>query len=205
MFIEKIVFVKKSKTYTIFIDNGSGFEIVEDTLVRFNLYKGMEIDTELISQIKYENQKFEAANSVFRFIQNKKTTKEVRDYLSRKGYNEEIINLTIEYLISKDYLNDKKYIDAFIHDKYMINKYGQNKIKNCLLQKGIDKDLVESSLYEMYEDIEMENLKMHALKKLHSLGDVPNKKSKLINHLIYKGYPYNLIKKVISNLGDFNE
>ena len=74
MIIEKIVFLNKNKKYAIFFSNGTSVEVVEDTLVKFNLYKGMEIEDDEISNIRKQNQKFEAANSVFRYIQNKKNS-----------------------------------------------------------------------------------------------------------------------------------
>lgn len=200
MIIDKIVFVKKLKSYTVYLDNGEGFEIIEDTLVKFNLYKGMEIESDTLDLIKSEDLKFKAVNSVIRFIQNKKTVKEVKEYLSKKGYSSEIIEKTCEYLISKDYINDKKYAKAFINDKLKINKYGRNKIKNSLIQRGIDSNIIESAMYSLDEDIEIENLKYHAEKKYNLLKKDKNMKPKLINHLLYKGYSYDMIKSVISNM-----
>ncbi|MBL7575260.1 regulatory protein [Peptoniphilus asaccharolyticus DSM 20463] len=197
MIIEKIVFLPKSKNYTVFFSDGSGTEIIEDTLVKFNLYKGMEIEPDTISNIKYENQKFEAAKSVFRYIQNKKTVKEVKDYLSKKGYDEDVVELTADYLVEKGYIDDRKYVSAFVNDKLKINKYGRNKIKNQLIVHGIDKDLAESAVYNLDENIEYENLKSHAEKKFKTLKKDMNTKSKLINHLIYKGYQYDMIKNVL--------
>ncbi|SUB75928.1 regulatory protein RecX [Peptoniphilus indolicus] len=197
MIIEKIVFLNKNKKYAIFFSNGTSVEVVEDTLVKFNLYKGMEIEDDEISNIRKQNQKFEAANSVFRYIQNKKTVREVKDYLSKKGYDEDIVELTSNYLIEKGYIDDKKYASAFVHDKLKINKYGRNKIKNHLLMHGIDKDLAEIAVLDLDEDIEFENLKLHAQKKFNTLKKDHNTKSKLINHLIYKGYQYDMIKEIL--------
>ena len=63
----------------------------------------------------------------------KKTVREVKDYLSKKGYDEDIVELTSNYLIEKGYIDDKKYASAFVHDKLKINKYGRNKIKKSFI------------------------------------------------------------------------
>ena len=62
---------------------------------------------------------------------------------------------------------------------------------------GIDKDLAEIAVLDLDEDIEFENLKLHAQKKFNTLKKDHNTKSKLINHLIYKGYQYDMIKEIL--------
>lgn len=202
MQIEKIVLLNKKNKYSIFITDGSNFDIIEDTLVKFNLYKGMEIESELIEKIKIENDKLEAAQSVYRFLLNKKTEKEVNIYLKNKGYNDVLIESTIQYLKEKNFIDDEKYAQLFINDKLKINMYGRNKIKMALLLKGIDKTIIDKYIRGIDSDIEMQNLLKQAKKKYLSIKDSKNSTQKLYNYLINKGYSYDMIKTVLSLIID---
>lgn len=199
LFIKNIKFLKREKNYLIEVDDYS-FAILEDTLVRFNLYKGKELEILDIENILKEDSRYKSKNLALKYLSNMKSEKEVRDYLFRKEISDEIIDDTIFYLKSENFLDDYQYALLFSKDKLNLNKYGKNKIKMSLRAKGISQNIIDNVLLELPEDKEYTNLLKAAEKKKNSLGDDDKSYEKLVRHLLYKGYDYDLIKKALSEM-----
>lgn len=199
LFIKNIKFLKREKNYLIEVDDYS-FAILEDTLVRFNLYKGKELEILDIENILKEDSRYKSKNLALKYLSNMKSEKEVRDYLFRKEISDEIIDDTIFYLKSEKFLDDYQYALLFSKDKLNLNKYGKNKIKMSLRAKGISQNIIDNVLLELPEDKEYTNLLKAAEKKKNSLGDDDKFYEKLVRHLLYKGYDYDLIKKALSEM-----
>ena len=79
----------------------------------------------------------------------KKTKYEVRVKLQKLGAQESVIEEVIEYLSNLNYLNDDEYVDAYIRQCMRLLNYSIYEIKNKLLQKGIDKYIIEEKLYKL--------------------------------------------------------
>lgn len=201
LIINKIKYIKKEKIYIIYTDELE-FSLLEDTLVRFNLYKGKELEEDDIKNIILENKRYEAKKLSIKYLSNMKTQRQVRDHLKNNNIDQEIIDDTIFYLNSEKFLDDYEYAKLFSRDKLRLNKYGKNKIKLSLKSKGIDNKIIDEVLLDIPEDIEYENLLNAARKKINLLDGNEKSYEKLIRHLLYKGYNYDLIKRALSEIRD---
>ncbi len=79
----------------------------------------------------------------------KKTSYEVKNKLKTIGCDNDICSRVIEYLTDLNYINDNEYVDAYIRQNMRLLKYSIYEIKQKLLQKGIDKDIIEVSLQKL--------------------------------------------------------
>ena len=77
-----------------------------------------------------------------------RTEEEVRNKLRKLNVEEKIIVDVTEYLKSIGYIDDSKYIDAYLRQCLSIPKYSKYEIRMKLLQKGIDKNLLADKLNE---------------------------------------------------------
>lgn len=75
-----------------------------------------------------------------------RTQKEVENKLRKLKVNDEIIFQVVEYLKSIGYIDDLKYVDAYLRQCISIPKYSVYEMKMKLLQKGIDKELLQKKL-----------------------------------------------------------
>ena len=73
-----------------------------------------------------------------------RTEKEIHTKLKEKGYSNLDIDETIDKLKEYGYINEENY--AFSYIKSNINKKSKKIIKMELLQKGINKDIVDVQL-----------------------------------------------------------
>lgn len=77
-----------------------------------------------------------------------RTEEEVRNKLRKLNVDEDIIIQVTEYLKSIGYIDDSKYIDAYLRQSLSMPKYSKYEIRMKLLQKGVDKNLLAEKLNE---------------------------------------------------------
>ncbi|MDZ4133246.1 MAG: RecX family transcriptional regulator, partial [Dethiobacteria bacterium] len=71
-----------------------------------------------------------------------RSTKEVSDYLNRKGFTEEIVKGIIGEMTAYGYLNDHKFAKDFIA-YCKIRGNGMKKVRYELALKGLDRNIVD--------------------------------------------------------------
>lgn len=75
-----------------------------------------------------------------------RTEEEVKNKLRKLNVEEDTICEVTEYLKSIGYIDDSKYIDAYLRQSVSIPKYSVYEIKMKLMQKGINKNLLYEKL-----------------------------------------------------------
>ena len=77
--------------------------------------------------------------------------------LSRYDLTEEERTRILRYLIEEKYIDDRRYAEAFVRDKYRFNKWGRIKIAQGLRLKGIDRETIDAAMGAIdeteYQDI----------------------------------------------------
>ncbi|HSO86739.1 MAG TPA: regulatory protein RecX [Draconibacterium sp.] len=68
----------------------------------------------------------------------------------------EIMDELVEEIISKlkveKFLDDERYVKAYISDKFRLNKWGRIKLRYYLKAKGLHDNVIEKGLHEINED-----------------------------------------------------
>ena len=204
MIISNISFEKKK--FHILFDSGEEIEISEETLIEFGLYKGQEVEDEIIDKLKFEDEKTEALLLSYRFLQRNKTEKQLIDYLYKNKISGEIIDTGIPILNEKKYLNDEDYARRYLNDVMNIKKYGKIKIIYMLRSKGIKNDIIEKIMRDYDYELEYLNAEDLLSKKL----DSEEKDSKKINsakkYLQGRGFEFEIINFAVDEFlgGDLN-
>ena len=99
----------------------------------------------------------------------------------------------------------------YIKDKLNLSGWGERKIKEKLLQKGIKYDIVNNAMADIVDnEILYQNALTAGLKKKKSIEKYENRKQKdkLFAFLSSRGYKYDIVKKVIDEIftnEDFDE
>jgi regulatory protein len=96
----------------------------------------------------------------------------------------------IQSLLDDKYIDEKRYVEFFIKDKFNINKWGKTKIRFTLLQKQIDENLINNHLNEI-DNFEYKTLiKNELTKKINTLNslDFNTLKNKLLQFGSSRGY-----------------
>ncbi|MFN0033195.1 MAG: regulatory protein RecX [Flavobacteriales bacterium] len=115
---------------------------------------------------------------------------DVREKLIAWNIRQADREIIIAHLIETNLLNEQRYAEAFVNDKFRLNKWGTKKIQQQLKMKGIS----ERNIHEALKRIEKEeNTKtiqdLIKKKEPHLKGlQLYQKKIKLARYLISKGF-----------------
>jgi regulatory protein len=123
---------------------------------------------------------------------------EVKGKLYDFGLSKEDVEALIAHLISEGYLNEQRFAEAFASGKHRIKKWGRSKITIHLKQKQVSDFCIKKGLLSIDNEEYLLNLKHLAEKRWAMLKGVGwQKKAKLTQYLITRGYEYDLINEVI--------
>lgn len=126
-----------------------------------------------------------------------RTEVQLRQKLKQKGYEEDVVEQTIEYVKSFGYIDDAKYARRFVESRKKTKS--KQEMTAILCQKGVNRELVAEALEECYtsEDA-VEAIRHLAEKKHYSFQDSTDKeKKKICEYLLRKGFYYDDIRQVI--------
>jgi regulatory protein len=131
-----------------------------------------------------------------------RSRKEVVSFLESIGAKEQDINDVISHLIKENFIDDLRYAEAYVSDKYRFNKWGKKKISYQLVARGIPGDIIDQALATLDPDEYYQGLKDEIEKKLRTLkgGSYYDKKSKLLRFAAGRGYETDLIYEVVEEL-----
>ena len=83
---------------------------------------------------------------------------DIRRKMTAWGLSEEEQKKAIQYLQRENFLDEKRYCRAFVHDKSQYNRWGVHKIRYELKKKQISDSLIREAVSEIDKDIYREQL-----------------------------------------------
>ena len=187
--------------YKVFLENGEVITLFEDIIINNNLLITKEILEEEKDSILKENNNYDAYNLALKYLSIKmRSKKEVVEYLSKKDISNENINGIIERLEKNNFINDRKYAEAYIKDQINLSNNGPYKIKNILINLGVKEDIINEILSYIDSNIIKEKLTKLINKQLKiKKGSKNMLKIKLVNYFSNLGYDKGLILDILNN------
>lgn len=194
---------KKGKKYIVTFTNlEDDLTLSEDQIVSYRIIKGNTFTSSEIKKIKKSASIANYYNKAINYINFKPRTEyEVRLYLKKDDLNENDINKIISNLKEISYINDERFATRFTEELIRKQK-GSYSIRQTLLQKGIDKNLIEICLQNYLPDIERKNALDVANQTIKNLTSYPERKQKLqvIQKLSMQGFSQDMINYVLSHI-----
>lgn len=185
----------------VYIDDKFYCGLYLDTCLKYGIEKGVQIEKDTIDEYILDSEKHTAFNKTMNYLKSAlKTRKQVREYLNKKEYNKITIDYVLDKLTEYGYVSDEQYALSYI-ETYK-NKYGPLRLKANLIQKGVDKELVDKCLEtNLNSDDELDSgLEKVASKYLKNKEITPENIAKLVRFLSYRGYEFDSINAYISKL-----
>jgi regulatory protein len=209
MLITKILKSRKERSkYEVFIDDKPGLRVSESTLAKSGLFTGKDLDEGDIEQILQADSRERAHQTAVNFISYRpRSSKEIVDKLSRKGFSHELAVEIIDKLKELNLLNDVQFARMFVRDKLLGKPMGRAMLRRKLLEKGIPFQLSEMVLKEyVTEENEQEAAKILALRKMKmsrsrfSTLDPRAKQKRLIDYLLSRGFSQDIAFKTARSI-----
>ena len=186
---------KNNKTRAnVFIDGEFAFALEMFTVMKLGLKIGQEVSEEKLSEAMLDSEKSVALERAIDYLgRGMKTVKQLRDYLVKKAYPPEVVEHVVQRLTDYRYLDDAAYAKLYVERN--ANTKGERRLKQELLQKGI-----ELTLAEQYSAVEQEQLLANAqcLAEKYMKNKPRDLKTmqKLQRYLVGRGYDYDVVNSV---------
>lgn len=106
----------------------------------------------------------------------------------------------VELLARDGYVDDLRYASAFARDKSSLAGWGTVKIRYALSAKRIGSDIISSALQEIDSGKASDRLRRLLEGKMRQLGDVPDRRLKLLRFALSRGYSYDEASEILSEI-----
>ncbi len=188
------------KRCNVYVDNEFFCGMSIETAVKNRIKVGQDVEIKKLEQFVLESEQHEALTKATDYISKSlKTKKQVKDYLLKKGYSEQVVWYCIDKLKEYSYIDDTEYSRRYIES--VSKKQGRRLTEYKLMMKGVRKEDIESA-YSDAQDFSSEGVKLIAKKHLGSKPKTKENLAKTYRYLIGKGFSYD---QVSSALADFQE
>ena len=128
--------------------------------------------------------------------------------LSRYDLTEEERTHILRHLIEERYIDNRRYAEAFVRDKYRFNKWGRIKIAQGLRMKGIDKDTIATAMEAIDEAEYLDILRdlLRAKRKSTKGKSEYEVNGKLVRFATGRGFEYAAIRQCLgASVDEFEE
>lgn len=192
---------KASGQYLVQLDNGTDLCLYEDVILRYELLLKKKIDPDQMEEILHTNMEYDVYYVGLKSLKSRyKTTKELKEFLSKKEYPEDLIEKALERLLAQGYLNDQSFAKAYINQQLITSNKGPMKLQQELLHKGVSSKIIEEELKVFLLEMQREKIQKVAnrlIKTNRSRGGSVLRQ-KIMNDLLTLGYDAGLISAVLS-------
>lgn len=202
--ITKIEAQKRKGRFNVYVDGQYAFPISEEVFIKYRVFKGMEVDDQLIETLKNADNISKLHSRTLNYLaHNLRTEYEVRQKLAELTEDEDAIDQVVAILAEQTLIDDQRYADSFVRTVVRERKNGPDWIRRHLKDKHVSDDQVENSLSHYYPaeaiieigvEVAEKQLKRY---KRDSAKMAVNKTKEL---LMRRGFPYGDIEEMMNQV-----
>jgi regulatory protein len=192
---------KSDQRFSVFIDDTFAFGVGDLELSASSLRVGAELSEEEVSEWKSRTEANRAYFQGLFFLSFRlRSVYEMREYLKRKDWDSEVIDLIIDRLSDEGHLDDLAFAKAWIQTRQLQRSRSKSHLRSELMMKRIDRVLIDEALSEIGEDSEADSID-RMIAKLRRQSRYQDSK-KITEYLGRQGFKYSDIKKALSRLDE---
>jgi len=127
---------------------------------------------------------------------------ELKLRLRQKGFSEELSQDTVNFLKDKEFIDDRVFARSWVAAR-LKRPFGLRKIRQELVQKGLDQEIIENSLSQVKEDYHESQIVSQLAQQRYSKlkGIEPLKaKARVYAYLIRRGFASDIVSDIVKSL-----
>ncbi len=170
-----------------------------ETVLQNHLKAGLAVTYEELAAIQLESEKMTALDKALSYISvSMKTEKQIRDYLARKGYVEDVIAFVLGKMREYGYIDDAAFSASYAESAG--KRKGRRLIAAELRGKGVSDETIRTAL----DGLEGEKESAVRLLEKYLRGKTSDKTTlqKGYRYLIGKGFDYETARDAFKTLGE---
>lgn len=197
--ITDIQIQKNNKTRAnVYIDGEFAFGLEMLTVMKSGLKIGADVSAEKLEEAVFDSEKTAAFDKAMGYLgRSMKTVRQMKDYLTKKGYSQSVAEYVVDKLLDYKYLDDEQYAKLYA-EQSSANK-GNRRIQQELMQKGVSRQNAERFLIDG-ETAQAAAEKLAEKYMKNKTGDVKTLQ-KLQRYLLSRGYEFDTVNAVVKSYG----
>lgn len=179
----------------VYIDGEFAFGLEMLTVMKLGLKIGREVSEEQLAQAVFDSEKSVAFERAVNYLSRcMKTCKQMREYLTGKGYTPDVVSNVVDRLKELKYLDDETYARLYVEQNSQSK--GEYRLKQELTVKGISKSLIDKYCVQDGER-SVNAAAQLAVKYMKGKPSDIKTLQKLQRFLISRGYGFDTVNQVI--------
>lgn len=171
-----------------------------ETVVRNRLKAGDEVTEEALARMQLESEKQTALDKALTHISaSMKTEREIRAYLARKGYLEEVADHVVEKMKAYGYLDDEAYAKSYAESA--AKRKGSRLIAQELRRRGVGEKAIGAAIEELSDETESAKKVLGKYLRGKDVSDVKTVQ-RAYAYLVSKGFGYETARAALQELSD---
>ncbi len=195
---------KDKRRCNVYVDGRFCCGLTIETVAKNRLKTGTIITPERLAEMQMESEKNTAFDKALTHLSaTRKTEKQIREFLSKKGYLPTVVAYVVGKLQDYGFLNDTEYAEAYVEKS--ASKKGGKLIRMELKSKGVSDERIAKALDSVSPESQEETALI--LLKKYMRGKVADTATlqKAYRHLANKGFDYEIIRSALRNFGELDE
>ncbi len=196
--------VKDKRRCNVYVDGRFCCGLTLEAVMKNRLKVGQTVTTERLEEIQLESEKNTAFDKALTHLSaTRKTEKQIRDYLQKKGYLPVVVEYVMEKLRSYNFLNDGEYAESYV--EFSSKRKGGRLIRMELKGKGVAEEEIDAALNELDSDTELQTAKGILQKYMRGKTADVSTLQKAFRYLMGKGFEYETAKSALAEFGGCDE
>lgn len=205
--------VRDPNRVNIFLDGHFAFSLDVTQTVDFGLKVGQHISPKKLEKLRRASEFGKLYQRTLEWVVSRPhSVRETRDYLRRRQIKRKMLNrqrvkeekkplaeieddvmqLVLERLVEKKFLDDRKFAEFYVENRYVRKGISQKRLRMELAQKGVDHDIAAAAMQKIPRDEQEEMAKMIAKKRKKYPDDF-----RLIGYLVRQGFGFQAAKEAV--------
>ncbi|MGC9467954.1 MAG: RecX family transcriptional regulator [Anaerolineae bacterium] len=180
----------------VYLDGDFAFGLAD--FVATNLKVGMRLSDEEIAELKAADGLEHAHSRALDYLSYRpRSEAELRDYLTDKGFAEDVVEEVLARLKRVDLVDDASFARYWCDNRARTRPRGKRMLAYELRQKGISSDIIEQALDDYDEKRAVQRVAREQARRLMHLS--PDEfQRRLYGRLARRGFPYDLIRETLA-------
>lgn len=188
--------VKRADRYSIYADGKYLFSLSESELLNTGIKINQEIDKSRLTELKKTAQLDKAYDRSLNLISRRIRSRwEIEQYLTRKEYNTEIIEETLNMLSKRGYVNDEEFAHRWVVNRRLLKKTSKRRLLQELRAKRVNQEIIDQALKK--DEADEKEILLDLIEKKRSQSRYKDNE-KLMAYLMRQGFNYGDIKEALT-------
>jgi len=192
---------KNPNRYSIFIDGKFVLGIDKKTVEDMDLRVGKLVDEKDLKKITSQEELNKAqAYALMLLGYRERSLREIKMRMRQKGYEEKLIEKVVKYLKDRNLINDERFARLWAESR--IKKgYGSWRIQSELEQKGVNREMADEILKDLYSGINEVQIALDLVRKKKGVLKESQRLTERVSNLLRRrGFSFEVISNVVEEI-----